>query len=278
MAIQTRIINGSYTEIYVGGGKFITQGAPTNFHQFWTQKILVGSETIEDFMEVTATEKTALEAADAKWERPPQEFIDHWNIRAGENGKYNESTGFSELNGIHDIDYTEAMQIDTDSVDFCQPTAENLYAHKYPRGRTLFAFKTFGYMESYRICFAYCGQKVIRLNSGYPGGVGVSDAHGMFQYCTALQKILGVIQIKGDTKDAFLGCQSLEEFRIEIMGNFDLDFRESPLVSLDSIEYLVTKATNTSPITITLHPDAYARVTDELFALAVEKNITIAST
>ena len=100
----------------------------------------------------------------------------------------------------------------------------------------------------------------------------------MFQYCTALQKILGVIQIKGDTKDAFLGCQSLEEFRIEIMGNFDLDFRESPLVSLDSIEYLVTKATNTSPITITLHPDAYARVTDELFALAAEKNITIAST
>lgn len=47
---------------------------------------------------------------------------------------------------------------------------------------------------------------------------------------------------------------------------------------LECVQYMVENAANTSPITIILHPEAYARVTDELFALAAEKNITIAST
>lgn len=53
---------------------------------------------------------------------------------------------------------------------------------------------------------------------------------------------------------------------------------DSPLLSLESISYMIENATNTAAITITLHPTAYARVSDELFALAAEKNITIAST
>ena len=76
MAIQTRIINGSYAEIYVGRGNFITQFAPTYFHQFYTRKILTESESIDDFREVTEAEKTALEESDARWKEPSDELIE----------------------------------------------------------------------------------------------------------------------------------------------------------------------------------------------------------
>lgn len=52
----------------------------------------------------------------------------------------------------------------------------------------------------------------------------------------------------------------------------------APLLSLASIQYMVDNAANTSPITITLHPDAHARLTEELVAQAAEKQITFATT
>ena len=76
MAILQRTVNGSFTEIYIGGGNgWITQSAPTNFHSFWKQKILTGNKTPEDFREVTDKEKAALEKSDAKWEKPSEDFI-----------------------------------------------------------------------------------------------------------------------------------------------------------------------------------------------------------
>lgn len=56
-----------------------------------------------------------------------------------------------------------------------------------------------------------------------------------------------------------------------------VDVRQAHALSLDSFQYMVANAINTTAITITLHPDAYARITDDLFALAASKNITFAS-
>ena len=152
MAIQTRIINDLYTEIYVGEGNFITQSAPTNFHQFYTRKILTESESIEDFREVTASEKAALEAADTAWVRPPQEFIDRWNHRGrvpvvgGEFkkvGQFNESTGFFELNEFTDIDYSEALEIDRLYIGRTEATSMlHWFYGQAVRCRTLFPIYT----------------------------------------------------------------------------------------------------------------------------------------
>ena len=46
---------------------------------------------------------------------------------------------------------------------------------------------------------------------------------------------------------------------------------------MSSVNYMVEHATGTSAITITLHPDAYARVTSAILAAANAKQITIAS-
>lgn len=53
--IQQRTI-GSQTEIYVGGN-FITQAYPTNFHEFYTRKIITPGDTVDNYREVTAAQE-----------------------------------------------------------------------------------------------------------------------------------------------------------------------------------------------------------------------------
>ena len=61
------------------------------------------------------------------------------------------------------------------------------------------------------------------------------------------------------TKGTGLGFPKLEFFRAQIKQSFDV--RTSPLLTLDTMQYLVTYAKNTSPITVTVHPDVYAKLT-----------------
>lgn len=107
-----------------GGGKseiYITESYPTMFPTFTVRRFLAEGQTPADFREVTAAERAKLEAAAEAWTRPPQFFIDLWNtaciIKVGgisqTYGKYNEVTGYFELNGITDITYAEAVLIYT---------------------------------------------------------------------------------------------------------------------------------------------------------------------
>lgn len=123
--IQTRQI-GSFTEIYSdqNGGEsatyFLTEAKTTVFHNFYTQKFLVPGETANDYIEVTVAKKEQLEAARAVWVRPPQSFIDNWNTACGVWGRYNEETGYFELNGILDITYEEALMIYFRTISFSE--------------------------------------------------------------------------------------------------------------------------------------------------------------
>ena len=108
--IQTRTI-GSFTEIYVGGGNFMTESEPTYFHTFHTRKMLTQGESTDDYMEVTPQQRAALEAHDATYEKPDASFIVMWNLACGIYGCYNEATGYFELNGLTDITYQQALSI-----------------------------------------------------------------------------------------------------------------------------------------------------------------------
>lgn len=57
------------------------------------------------------------------------------------------------------------------------------------------------------------------------------------------------------------GFPKLEFFRVQISQSFDV--RTSPLLTLDTMQYLVSKAKNTTPITVTVHPDVYAKLTGD---------------
>lgn len=58
-----------------------------------------------------------------------------------------------------------------------------------------------------------------------------------------------------------VGFPKLEFFRVQISKSFDV--RTSPLLTLDTMQYLVTNANNTTPITVTVHPDVFAKLTGD---------------
>ena len=99
-----------------------------------------------------------------------------------------------------------------------------------------------------------------------------------------LRTIIGEIQLSpisaitaSQVGNPFGQCSALENIRLSYL-SINISFADSPLLSLASIQYLVDHAANTTPITITLHPDAHARLTEELIAQAAEKQITFATT
>lgn len=278
-----------------GGGKFLTQSAPTNFHGRWTQKILVGDEKADDFKEVSEAEWNAIEAKDKEWVRPPQWLIDKWNSRCAipnyysgaivKHGCYNESTGFFEANGIVDIDCEEAMRIDNAG------TSGNTIEGKFRFHNTIrttypinlahekSAVPSFG-----GICRGASKFEVISFcNQGdtFVGGIRYA-----FAGCAKLREIHGELKIHSQCTDwsyAFKNCVNLVSFKFILRYDFRksvvISLSDSPLLSLETIEYLVANAlAQSQPVSITLHPEAYARVTDEVFAAALAKNIVITTT
>ena len=120
-----------------------------------------------------------------------------------------------------------------------------------------------------RLMFYKSSVKVARLvNSSWSETsycFPVNDVTSMFESCTNLKTIIGVIycnaQIQGLTS-MFKGCTSLENFKIYKLPK-DFKCESSPVVHKSSILYLIQNAAPTSAITITLHPDAYARLADD---------------
>lgn len=290
--------SGLYSTIYAGGGNSLTQSEPTNFHTFAPSVYCLTADT-DKWREVKAAERTQIEAQDSKWVRPPQEFIDRWNHRGrvpvvgGEFkkvGQFNESTGYFELNGFTDIDYSEALEIDRLYIGKTEVTS--MYHWFYGQGvrcRTLFPIYTvkwspFSTHAAFRncpslqkICFMSAATAINVGNGVSRYGLMISDGTAMFDDCYSLEVIeanLILATKNSPCGNMFRNCKKLHEVYVEPQSNISL--ADSPVLSETSIAYMVSHGT--AGITITLHPDAYARVTDEIFAAAAQKNITIATT
>ena len=245
--------------------------------------MLTGSENIEDFREVTDAEKTALEASDAVWVRPPQSFID----RANSVGMiYNEVTGFVELNGLTDISYEEALQIFNYS--HTQSTTEwsDKYSH-IPKGiRTLLPLRCAKDNNVIsKLLFSCQYIEVISFLPNNSNRVGTYGSwNNTFDGCYNLKKVLTPLRLtRGNTFfAAFKNCSKLEHVELQLAQDFNLSY--CPLLSHHSIHYLITYAYNTSAIVITVHPEVFAKIADEdneewhaLLTMAMEKNIQFAS-
>lgn len=82
-----------------------------------------------------------------------------------------------------------------------------------------------------------------------------------------LQAIIGDVTIDTNNENpisfsaAYPGFPKLEYFHITIKKSFDV--RTSPLLTFSTMQYLITKAANTSSITVTVHPDVYAKLTGD---------------
>lgn len=81
----------------------------------------------------------------------------------------------------------------------------------------------------------------------------------------------------------FTSCRELVNIKLKD-AKYDVSFAQSPLLSLESLQYLINKAVNISVITVTVHVNVYTKIRDEsnvdwyaLLALAQEKQITFAT-
>lgn len=266
----------------------MTQAAPTNFHRFFSRKILSAGESAADFREVSASERSAIEAADAKWERPPQSFIDRWTAEVGKWGCYNEATGYFELNGLTDITYPQALQIMDAryrTYDFWNSGRTAGSVEHRPLPRTTIPFIS-DFAHSFP-AISWCeGAEVIRLcgaDESYPMSMKVTAGAASNILGATLTAILDRLvptenvkfSYKYGSADSYV--PNLSTLYIYHTA-YNVDCSLLPKLSMESVVYMVENAQNTRPITITLHPTVYALLETSLVEAATAKQITFATT
>lgn len=261
--IQTRLI-GSNTELYTdGGGKTITEAYPTMRHTFTARRMLPKGKTISDYREVTATEQAAIEAEDAAYEWPPQWFIE---ATAMYGVGYDAATGLFSLNGLTDITYQQ-MQVIWSEKGPVGPLGR--FQHANLMGRTNLETHCSSYMTSAGNMFSASLCEIIKMNGAISSESQSTGMMRMFRSCPNLRRIeCSYFKIDSATmplQQMFEGCPKLEWVPIRMLVRRDLDFADSPLLSLEMWQYLLkwTNTDTTKQATITVHPEVYAKLSDE---------------
>lgn len=200
---------------------------------------------------------------------------------------YNQNTGFYELNGLTDITEEEmkVIYVQTNHMDYIENINDVFSTLNF---RTNLGFKqvrrvnkpTFNLKNAFR---ENTNLEVLKLGNSTNDNwvMKCSDMQDFVTYCSNLKEIIGYIECPVVVN--FLGTPLLEEIRFKnIVRNFGI--KDSPLISLESLQYLITNAANTSPITVTVHADVYAKIQDEtnvewhaLIETAAAKQITFAT-
>lgn len=218
-------------------------------------------------------------------------FIDLWNNACGKYGKYNATTGFFELNGLTDITYEQALGIYVNThaaknkIDF---TAA--FATITTGLRTNLPFATTQKSENgYVMDNAFRSAKIEVINlelphySGTQKSFRIKGLSGWVFKSKDTKRIMGPIEFINTSPNYNGWPVLLEEVEIYHLKT-NLDMRECSKVSLASWQYMVTNAANTAAITVTVHPDVYAKLTDTentewnaVLTAAAAKNISFAT-
>ena len=199
---------------------------------------------------------------------------------------YNAATGYYELNGLTDITEAEMIEIynATSQIVNVAQMQELWFGAKFRTNFTALSPRRGNY-ASPKSCTAACqNNKTLEVFSCGERWTASSLSH-MFNGCTSLKKVIGGFIVSGVTSigGMFTGCALLESVNIYgLKVNFSL--ADSPLIDLDSMQYLVNNAANTEAITVTVHETTYAKLTDtgntEWYAVntaAATKNISFAT-
>ena len=190
-------------------------------------------------------------------------------ISAG--AKYNEATGFYELNGLTDIT-EEQMRV----IYKYAGTPQVKASHAYSKIRT--NFPSPGYYNGSLYDAMFYASKIEVVNLGYRQAnqpnllepFVMLEGIKAFYMCKNLRIIYGRIEKYRTINDwdlTFGECVELEEVRIYRLGT-SIKFSWSPNLSKESVQYMIENANPPSgaavgSITITLHPTAYARLKDD---------------
>ena len=104
-------------------------------------------------------------------------------------------------------------------------------------------------------------------------GVAGGSCERMFSGCSMLKHLHlddFLFSYATGFKDAFTGCSSLITCNIKKVAK-NIAFTDSSKISKESIIFIIGNSVPSSAITITLHPDAYARLADDTDVVAALK-------
>ena len=235
-------------------------------------------ESIETlFPMATARQAGAVTAAQVKaWDAAREgAFID---LARSYGAAYDEATGFFSLNGLTDIT-TEQMRVIVAAGRLTSSDTSSRYVGSGMRTHLPTQIR-WGVAKCTRT-FANSAVEVVKDNLIRPGTM-------CFSGCAKLRTIQ--VWSQGDSGgDAFKGCAALES--LTFYGETEaksFSLADSPLISLASLKGIVNKAqAGSAAMTITVHPDVYAKITGDAEAeagwadlpgLAAPKNITFVTT
>lgn len=111
-----------------------------------------------------------------------------------------------------------------------------------------------------------------------------SNLDSAFSGCTELKKIVPILKLMfiispSYYRNTFYNCKFLEDVKLDGLKH-SISFAQSSIISKESILFAINKAVPTTAITITLHPDAYARLANDadiVAALTAQPLVTLVS-
>lgn len=192
-------------------------------------------------------------------------LVDMFNAAAGEYGHAWIIDGVfdAELNGVTGITQDEAIRM----LEYYSPTKQTDLSYKYIGCpcRTLFTIYPRQGAFSMSQAFQWSALAVIRFEMYYVYNVQPNAANYAFHDAKNLKRILGIMDVSNTTylTTAFMGCSALEEVSLLYLKS-DINFGNSPKLSYYSLSYMILNAANTKAITITVHPDVYAKLTGDV--------------
>ena len=240
-------------------------------------------------------------------------FVDLWNECAVDFGRYNEETGYFELNGITDLTWDDAVMIYEISANTMYPYYNTVDFYRNLCGQTgkfrtnlpslrLGAYNNGNCMVSINTC---SNIEVLNVFTRNPYGrfpyktsnqVCVSTGNISLYYNNNLRKIMGCVQVTlpSDVLSGF-DLPLLEEAFIKNVTRNYKYFYKAPKLNYSSVKYMIENRGGTNAITIWYHANVYNKILgtadDAAYAssggtkeewmaladLAAGKNITLAT-
>lgn len=194
---------------------------------------------------------------------------------------YNEATGLFSLNGLTDITM-EQMRVIVAAGQLDMSNNSTFYATSKIRTH-LPTHHPYSVARGSHTFFGCVNLEAVNAPHLTPDG-------SCFNGCSKLRsvRVYSPNIANGFNTDAYKGCAALETLTVSQVYARSFSLADSPLISLDSLKRIINKATTgAAAMTITVHPDVYAKITGDAEAeagwtdlpgLAAPKNITFTTT
>lgn len=186
----------------------------------------------------------------------------------------NETTGYYELNGLKDLTHQDMLEIYRYGIIHPYMNPGHLKGSSHIRTNMFLWLPGVAYSDSSN-CFEGCYSLEV-ANTPH-----VTSKKHIFSRCYHLHTILpsSSYNYVGINNQAFEFCRALENIPATFTAKGNWNLKWSPKLTLQSLTNVITSCmsagTQSQPYTLTLNPESYDKLTEELFEAAAEKFITI---